>query len=46
MNDFVERSEEFFGKKMTRQGLRKRILKTEEFEIKEGNIFPVEDSEN
>lgn len=46
VHDFVERSEEFFGKKLKRFGIRKRILKTGEFEIKEGNIFPVESDED
>lgn len=46
MNDFVDRSEEFFGKKLKRFGIRKRILKTGEFEIKEGDIFPVESDED
>ena len=45
VNDFVERSEEFFGKKLKRLGIRKRILKTGEFEIDKGEIWPVENND-
>lgn len=44
VRDFVERSDEFFGKELKRNSMYKKIRKYGDFEIEEGKIKPVDDS--
>ena len=43
--DFVERSEEFFEKKIKRDGIRKRLKKFGDFTVENGVVTPFQDDE-
>jgi RecA-family ATPase len=43
--DFVERSEEFFGKEITKPAIRKRLLKYGDFSVEKGTVKPYQNDE-
>lgn len=45
VNDFVDRSEEFFGKKLKQGAIRKRIDKYKDFKVENYQIIPIEESD-
>lgn len=45
LDDFVERAEEFFGREMTKPGIRKKLKKFGDFDIDKGIVTPSTDEE-
>ena len=45
VNDFVDRSEEFFGKKLKQGAIRKRLDKYKDFKVDNYQIIPLEESD-
>lgn len=46
VNDFVERSEEFFGKVWPKTTARRKLQKYGDFEIKNLEVIPLENSDD